>query len=550
MHYRFLRDSFFGRTFYHLLGHKVLRHKEELPDYVIPDKYLAEPKELDHDSLNGAKDKDEPSVEGGLPSDSSAATLEDSKQIIVTWDGDDDPENPQNWPMYQKAFFISQVAFLTTSVYMGSAIYTPGIDDIMERFKVGQVVATLPLTLFVFGYGIGPMIFSPMSENAIFGRAAIYVSTLFIFFILQIPTALSTSIAGMCVLRFISGLFASPALATGGASVADLLPMPWIPVGLCVWALGAVCGPSLGPLIGSILVQKANWRWTFWFMAIISGFSFIFLGFFFPESYGKTLLYRKAIRLRKLTGNDNITSEGHIENSKLTAHEMVIDILWRPFEVIIFEPVVLLINIYIGLVYSILYLWFEAYPIVFSGLHHFTLVEMGVSYVSVMIGILVGGAIYLPVVHKSFTRKLLAGTMVLPEVFIPMAIFGSIIMPLGLLIFAWTASSEIHWIAPLIGAAIFAAGAFIIFQTLFNYLSMSFYRYLASVFAGNALFRSVMAGAFPLFGKPLFLNLSVKKFTVAWGTMILFFLSLIMILIPVLFYLNGPKLRARSKYAN
>lgn len=109
---------------------------------------------------------------------------------------------------------------------MGSAIYTPGIDEIMEQFNISQTVATLPLSLFVIAYGIGPMVFSPMSENAIFGRTSIYVVSLFIFFILQIPTALVNNIAGLCILRFLGGIFASPCLATGAASVGDVISLP------------------------------------------------------------------------------------------------------------------------------------------------------------------------------------------------------------------------------------------------------------------------------------------------------------------------------------
>lgn len=539
MHYRFFRDSFVGRTIYHLSKHKYFKHKEEEEGFIAPSKYFGEGKELQTDS-SSSDDKE------GV---SDTPQTENSEQIIVDWDGPDDPENPYNWPLYQKVFFILEIAFLTLSVYMGSAIYTPGIDEIMEQFNIGQTVATLPLSLFVIGYGIGPMVFSPMSENAMFGRSSIYIVTLFIFFILQIPTALVDNIAGLCILRFLGGIFASPCLATGGASVGDVISLPYIPVGIASWSVAAVCGPSIGPLVGSVLTVKGNWRWTFWFMCIISGCSLLTLSVMLPETYGKTLLYRKAERLRAVTGNQNITSEGEIENKKMTVSELAIDTLWRPIEISIVEPVVLLINIYIALVYSVMYLWFEAFPIVFLEVHGFTLVEMGVTYVSIMIGILIGAAIYIPIIYQKFTKVILAGDAIQPEVFLPSAILGSVMMPIGIFIFAWTASAEIHWMGPIIGAAIFALGAFMIFQTLFNYLSMSFWRYLASVFAGNDLFRSVIAGCFPLFGRPLFMNLSTKKYPVAWGSSILGFICVGMIAIPVLFYINGPKLRARSKYA-
>lgn len=546
MHYRFIRDSVFGRIVYHLLSHKVFAHKEELPGYVIPDKYLGEPSHFDGDTLKESKNK-VATEEVARDSLSSEGT---DHQIIVTWDGDDDEENPLNWPLHHKVFFIAEIGILTLTIYIGLAIYIPGIDEIKKQFHVSQTVATLPLTLFVFGYGIGPMLFSPLSESPKFGRAYIYSITLLLFFIFQIPTALSTSIAELCILRFISGLFASPALATGGASVGDILAIPWMPIGLCAWAGAAVCGPSLGPLVGAALVNAGGWKWPFWFMAIASGVCFVALTLFLPESSNKALLYRKATRLRKLTGNNNITSEGHIEIFKMSFHQALKDILWRPFEIIIFEPVALLIDVYIGLVYSIMYLWYEDFPIVYQSIYHFTPVESGVAFMGLVIGVCIAVALYLPVVYKIFTKKLLHGQPVVPEDMLPITIVAGACMPLGLVIFAWTSKPDIHWIVPTIGAAITSGASFIVFQTLFNYLSMSFYRYMASVFAGNGLFRAIMGGAFPLFGRPLFLNLSTKNYPVAWGTMILFFLTLLMLLIPILFYVNGEKLRARSKYAN
>ncbi|CUM65543.1 uncharacterized protein PRCAT00003189001 [Priceomyces carsonii] len=547
MHYRFFRDSFYGRIAYHLSGKKLFQHPEEKPGYVIPAKYLPEDRTATQSQSSLSEKAKKDTEVDREESDSEASEKPDI--ILAEWDGEDDPENPYNWPFYQKAFFIGEIMFLTVSVYMASAVYTPGIEEIMERFQIGRVVATLPLSLFVIGYGIGPMVLLPLSENAAFGRTSIYMITLFLFFILQIPTALVDNIAGLCILRFISGFFASPALATGGASVGDIITVPYMPVGIACWSIGAVFGPSLGPLFGSILTVKGGWRWTFWFMCIVSGTCFGILGLCLPETFGKTLLYRKAKRLRKITGNENITSDGEIEIKGMTTHEIIVDTLWRPIEISFAEPVVLLINIYIALVYSILYLWFEAYPIVFYQVHHFTLVEMGVSYVSIIIGVLLGAAIYIPIIYQRFTKQIFNGVEVAPEVFLPSAIFGSIMMPIGLFIFAWTASPDLHWIGPLIGAMVFAVGAFIIFQTLFNYLGASFYRYLASVFAGNDLFRSVIAGCFPLFGDALFNNLATKKFPIAWGTCILAFISVLMILIPTLFYYNGPKLRARSRYA-
>lgn len=518
----FVRDSFCGRLIYRVSGRKW--YQEEQPTYQIPAGCLHAKNPLDSEqSLNSP--------------------------IVVTWDGDEDPDNPQNWPVLTKAVFVFAISFLTMTVYMASAIYTPGVDEIMARFDVNSSVAMLPLSVFVFGYGIGPMWFSPMLENAMFGRTLVYVTTLFVFCILQIPTALVNNFAGLCVLRFLGGIFALPALATGGGSVGDVLDVAYIPSGLAAWSMGSVAGPSLGPVIGAALVVAGGWRWTFWFMSILSGACLLLLLVTLPETFPPTLLARKADRLRRLTGNCLITSEGEVANSELNTKQLVADILWRPIEVTILEPVVLLIDVYIALVYAIIYTWFEAFPIVFNEVHGFTRMTGGTIFLTVIIGIVIGGFVYLWVIYRRFTAPILAGLWPVPETFIPMAIVGSVMMPTGIFVFGWTAAADITWVAPAIGAAVFSCSAFFLFQSLFSYISFSFApRYVASCFASNGFTRACIGGAFPLFARPLFLNIKNSRFPVAYGSTILGSISLLMIAIPVLFLLNGPRLRARSKY--
>lgn len=208
MLYKFVRESFFGRLIYHLSSRKLFNYPEEQAHYVIPEKYLHKG-ESEYSTCSSISNIEPYSSE---TSSLSSKTLADNGLIIVTWDGEDDAENPYNWPLKYKVLFAAQISILTAFVCMGSAIYTPGVEEIMEKMQISQTLATSPLTMFVFGYGIGPMLFAPMSENARFGRTTIYIVTLFIFFLLQIPTALVEDIASLSVLRFLAGFFASPCL--------------------------------------------------------------------------------------------------------------------------------------------------------------------------------------------------------------------------------------------------------------------------------------------------------------------------------------------------
>ena len=101
---------------------------------------------------------------------------EGTDALLVTWNGPDDPEvsqghvslasrsiidylskNPRNWSHGKKIWVMFQVCLLTFSVYIGSAIYTAGIEEIMQEYHVSLVSATLGLTLFVAGYGLGAL---------------------------------------------------------------------------------------------------------------------------------------------------------------------------------------------------------------------------------------------------------------------------------------------------------------------------------------------------------------------------------------------------------
>lgn len=66
--------------------------------------------------------------------------------------------DPRNWSLGKKVFVTFQICLLTTSVYIGSAIYTAGLVDVTLDFGVSETVALLGLTLFVLGYALGPMV--------------------------------------------------------------------------------------------------------------------------------------------------------------------------------------------------------------------------------------------------------------------------------------------------------------------------------------------------------------------------------------------------------
>ena len=232
-------------------------------------------------------------------------------------------QNPLNWPAGKKVFVTGMICLLTFSVYIGSAIYSAGLLGIEDRFEVSQVAATLGVTLFVAAYGLGPMIWAPLSEIPQIGRNPVYIGTLVAFVFFQFAIIYAKNFGMLMAFRFLTGFFGSPVLATGGASLGDFWKPSKRAYAVGVWGLAAISGPVLGPLVGGFAAQHKNWQWPIWELLWLSGFALTILIIFLPETSSANILYRRTRRLRKLTNRTDLMCEPFLEGENMTMKERV-----------------------------------------------------------------------------------------------------------------------------------------------------------------------------------------------------------------------------------
>ena len=451
--------------------------------------------------------------------------------------------------------------------YLGSAIYAPSAVGIMEEFNVSAQIASLGLSMYVLAYGIGPLLFSPLSEIASIGRNPPYVVTFAIFVVLLVPAALSNSVAGFMVLRFLTGFFGSPCLATGGASLGDMFSLIKLPYVLSLWAFAATCGPALGPLLSGFSVAAKGWRWSMWELLWLSGPVWIALFLFLPETSSGNILLRRARRLRQISGNPMVKSQGEMEQSAMTVRDVAVEALWRPMQTILLDPAIAFTAVYTALIYGIYYSFFEAFPIVYLGFFGFNLGEMGLAFLSIIVGAIIALAGYWAYIHYVLEPDIRTNGLGAPEKRLVPALFASFLLPIGLFIFgksinpdeakyygvvikanrhpsAWTSKPELHWIGPTIGIMVFTIGIFVVIQCIFLYLPLTFPQYTASLFAGNDFVRSTLAAATIHFSSPLYINLGVGP-----GVSILAALTCVCIAGIFGLWYYGARLRAKSRFA-
>jgi MFS family permease len=92
----------------------------------------------------------------------------ESSSYLVTFDGPDDPYNPINWTFRKK--FITTISYgLTTCwITLASAIFASAIVPVSAEFNVNTETSAAATSLLVFGFGLGPLIWAPLSE--LYGR--------------------------------------------------------------------------------------------------------------------------------------------------------------------------------------------------------------------------------------------------------------------------------------------------------------------------------------------------------------------------------------------
>lgn len=346
---------------------------------------------------------------------------------------------------------------------MGSAIYTPSETPIINIFGVSQEVASLGLALYVLAYGLGPLLFSPLSEVPSIGRNPPYMIGFGLFVILCIPAALVTNVPGLLVLRFLQGFFGSPAISTGGASIGDLYSLIKMPYGLTLWAFAATCGPALGPLISGYSVPAESWHWSLWEMLWLAAPIYVSMFMLLPETFADNILLRRARRLRALTGNSQLKSQSEIRQANMTPRAVAFEALVRPFQLMILDPAIGFTAGYIALMYGIYYSFFESFPLVYIDIYHFNVGEMGLTFLSITVGSLIAIAAYWAYLWWIVEPEILKKGLGAPERRLIPALPISFLVPISLFMFGWTAQKGIPWIVSVIAIMLFTIAIFILY---------------------------------------------------------------------------------------
>lgn len=288
-------------------------------------------------------------------------------------------------PLVQSCMISWLIRFKTWA----SAVYAPGTQAVANEFSVSTEVSLLGTSFLMMGFGLGPLLWAPLSE--IYGRKPAVLIPYFIAGCFSFGTATAKDIQTVLITRFFTGLFGSAPVTNTGGVLGDI----WSPEergnAIVGYAFAVVGGPTIGPVAGGAIVASyLGWRWTQYITGIMMMSMLVIDLLVLEETYPPARLVVKARRLRHETGNWALHARH--EEWDVGLKEMFHKFGMTPFRLLA-TPICFLVAMYCSFVYGIVYLCLAAIPIQFAEERGWGPVTSELPFLAIMLGTITGGGI-------------------------------------------------------------------------------------------------------------------------------------------------------------
>ncbi|WVQ83221.1 hypothetical protein IAT38_005360 [Cryptococcus sp. DSM 104549] len=451
------------------------------------------------------------------------------------------PHNPFFFSTKRKLAITLVSTFFTCMTASNAGAYSIGTESMSRDLGSNEMEVAAGLGVFCFGFGITPMILAPLSEE--FGRRWTYVGAVIVIILVYMMQALAHNTATMLAARILQGCAGSVGATLVGGTIADIYVPLHRGLPTAVFSLMAVAGGGFGSFWFAWVESDPSleWRWIWWIQMIIFGALLPIIYFVMRETREPVILRQRAKRLRKERGlADGGRYTARSEVGKLGLLAMMRTSAVRPITFLAIEPVVTFFSLWIGVGWGVLFTQIGGLPYIFRNIYGFTTNQVGLVYLTMVIGALIGfgvnfiqDAIYRRRVDKDGIEARLYAAMV-----------AGITLALGCFFYGFTSISSVPWIVPCIGATIVFASILTIYQSAFVYLGECYGSYASSAIAAQSFTRNMFGGAFAFFTVKMYRALTPRWTIFIWGCV-----ALVLAAVPFVAYYRGPMIRAHSPYS-
>jgi multidrug resistance protein len=165
-------------------------------------------------------------------------------------------------------------------------IYFPAILSLSRAMNVTLQQVNLTITAYIVLQGIAPLFVGDLADKI--GRRPVYLLTFAIYIVTSLGLAINkNSYAVLLSLRMLQSAGCSATAAISYGVLADVAPPAKRGHMLGAAMVAANTGPTIGPLLGGIISNRAGWHWIFCFLTVIGASFLVVLFVLFPETSRK-----------------------------------------------------------------------------------------------------------------------------------------------------------------------------------------------------------------------------------------------------------------------
>jgi MFS transporter, DHA1 family, multidrug resistance protein len=174
------------------------------------------------------------------------------------------------------------LAMLTALGPLSTDFYLPSLPDIARALNSSTAGAQATLSLFLFGFAAGQVIWGALSDRL--GRKPVLYMGLLLFLVATAACALATSIEMLIGGRVVQALGASGPIVLGRAMVRDLYEGPR--AGQELARMGMIMGlvPAIAPVLGGVLHDLFGWRSSFVASFLFAALILVMVAAILPET--------------------------------------------------------------------------------------------------------------------------------------------------------------------------------------------------------------------------------------------------------------------------
>lgn len=399
--------------------------------------------------------------------------------------------------------------------------------------------SVLIVTIWELGEAAGPLFIAPLSE--VFGRYPVLNVANIAFVGVTLVASFSPTVSLLIAARFLTGLAVSSNVLNP-AIVGDMFISEQRGAAMSCIMLCPLLGGAFGPAIAGFIADTLGWRPVLWICATLAGICELLLLTCFRETFKVPILRRRAAKLRKETGNENIKSIFEIENPHSTAK--LWESIMRPAVVFAGSSVLQAMSVFGGVSYTFFYVVSTTLPDICEEIYGLNPTEMGFVFISFSIGSVVSVILCNRLLDRIYIRLRDTHKGVgLPEYRLPLVLIGAFTIPISAAFYGWVPALRLPLVYCLAAVASMGLTGMLGFLPVMSYVVDAFGLYSASAMTAIIVTRCLMGTFLPLVTQPL-----VERLGWGWGFMVLAGFTLALAPIPAVVMRYGAKWRQRSSY--